>query len=116
MLEETWNIIESFDKKPAANGASAAPSQVQETQSETKGSKRTFDEENDAEANDAKKAKTNEEEEAEKGEKFDWVEVIRSELQGKGEMKLKKLQKKVSEFGKIVGYFGMEFWAFVSVY
>jgi len=91
VLEETWNIIESFDKKPVDSGS--APSQVQETS--TKAGKRTFDEEKDAEAIDTKKVKKNEEDEVEKGEKFDWLEVIRSELQVKGEMKLKKLQKKV---------------------
>lgn len=95
MLEETWSIIESFDKKGSDNNAqNNSTSQSQE--SEAKATKRTFDEEQ-SEDTAIKKAKKDDDNDAdaEKGEKFNWLEVIKSELQDKGEMKLKKLQKKV---------------------
>jgi hypothetical protein len=82
MLEEIWSVIESFDKKPAV-----IPQQ-----------KRKLDEIEPENIEDKKRSKTIEEiPTQDETTKFDWLELIKNELNKKenNQISLLKLSKKV---------------------
>lgn len=92
LLEEVWNVIESFDKKQPA----VVQKPVQATEP-TNNSKRKLNEvageEEDADKDSNKKRAT----ESEAGTKFDWIESSKAECakQEDQQIKFKKLFKKV---------------------
>ena len=88
MLEEIWSVIESFDKKPAV--VPQLPQQEQQ--------KRKLDEIEPENIEDKKRTKIIEEiPTQDETTKFDWLELIKNELNKKEnhQISLLKLSKKV---------------------
>lgn len=94
MLEEIWSVIESFDKKPAV-----VPQLPQQQQ------KRKLDEIEPENIEDKKRTKTIEEiPTQDERTKFDWLELIKNELNKKEnhQISLLRLSKKVLLFFRFI--------------
>jgi hypothetical protein len=94
MLEEIWSVIESFDKKP-----DVVPQLPQQQQ------KRKLDEIEPENIEDKKRTKTIEEiPTQDERTKFDWLELIKNELNKKEnhQISLLKLSKKVLLFFQFI--------------